>query len=300
MSALETEHTQQAAQAQSPGAAARTPVPKPAPRLEVRGVQLGYDHKPVIQSLDASFEPGKFTAIIGPNGCGKSTLLSALARLLKPSAGQVLLGGKPIDSFKPKAYAREVSLLSQQAIAPSGITVAQLVSRGRFPHQGLLAQHSDQDEAAVHAALTATGTLELATRRLADLSGGQRQRVWVATTLAQQAPILLLDEPTTYLDVAHQVDLLDLFARQRDTGKTVVAVLHDINQAVRYADTVIMMRDGKVLASGAPEDVITAQSLGDAFGVHCEIHPDPVTGGPMMVTVPGGMRPAPGTEAGIQ
>lgn len=286
MSALGTEPAQQAADAVRAGMVAR----KPAPRLEVQGVQLGYGREPVIDCLDASFEAGKFTAIIGPNGCGKSTLLSALARLLKPMAGRVLLDGNPIASYKPKAYAREVSLLSQQAIAPSGITVAQLVARGRFPHQKLLAQHSEQDEAAVHAALAATGTLPLATRRLAELSGGQRQRVWAATTLAQQAPILLLDEPTTYLDVAHQVELLDLFARQRDAGKTVVAVLHDINQAVRYADTVVMMRGGKILASGAPEDVITAQSLGEAFGVHCEIHPDPVTSGPMMVAVPGRLR----------
>lgn len=259
-------------------------------RLQVEAVRLGYDRKPVIDCLDLSFEPGKFTAIIGPNGCGKSTLLSALARLLKPSAGQILLGEKAIDSFKPKAYAREVSLLSQQAVAPSGITVAQLVSRGRFPRQGLLAQHGSEDEAAVYQALVSTGTLDLATRRLSDLSGGQRQRVWVATTLAQQAPILLLDEPTTYMDVAHQVDLLDLFATQRDAGKTVITVLHDINQAMRYADTVVLMHEGKVLGSGAPDEVITVESLGVAFGVHCEIHPDPVTGGPMMVTVPAPRR----------
>ncbi|UYQ78759.1 ABC transporter ATP-binding protein [Glutamicibacter sp. JL.03c] len=259
-------------------------------RLQVQGVRLGYDRKPVIDSLDLSFEPGKFTAIIGPNGCGKSTLLSAMARLLKPSAGQILLGGVALDAFKPKAYAREVSLLSQQAVAPSGITVAQLVSRGRFPHQGLLAQHSSGDEAAVHQALMSTGILELATRRLSELSGGQRQRVWVATTLAQQAPIMLLDEPTTYLDVAHQVDLLDLFASQRDAGKTVIAVLHDINQAMRYADRVVLMHEGKVLASGAPDEVITGGSLEAAFGVRCEIHPDPVTGGPMMVTVPASRR----------
>ncbi|WP_345473976.1 ATP-binding cassette domain-containing protein [Glutamicibacter ectropisis] len=288
MTSLETEQTQYDQRAMP---AAKDAVGHGAPTnskgLKVQALSLGYDRKTVIDALDLSFEPGKFTAIIGPNGCGKSTLLSALARLLKPSAGQIFLGDKAIDSFKPKAYAREVSLLSQQAVAPSGITVAQLVSRGRFPHQGLLAQHSSEDEAPVHQALRTTGTLELATHRLSDLSGGQRQRVWVATTLAQQAPILLLDEPTTYMDVAHQVDLLDLFASQRDAGKTVITVLHDINQAMRYADTVVLMHEGKVLASGAPDEVITVDSLGAAFGVHCEIHPDPVTGGPMMVTVPG-------------
>jgi len=291
MSSLDTEQAEHVpGPAYSTRASVKSHEPVDAGKLEVRAVRLGYDRVPVIESLDLSFEPGKFTAIIGPNGCGKSTLLSALARLLKPTSGQILLGDLAVDSFKPKAYAREVSLLSQQAVAPSGITVAQLVSRGRFPHQGLLAQHSKEDEAAVHQALLSTGTLDLATRRLSDLSGGQRQRVWVATTLAQQAPILLLDEPTTYMDVAHQVDLLDLFAMQRDTGKTVIAVLHDINQAMRYADTVVLMHEGKVLASGAPDEVITVESLGAAFGVNCEIHPDPVTGGPMMVTVPAPRR----------
>ncbi|MCW4467202.1 ABC transporter ATP-binding protein [Glutamicibacter sp. MNS18] len=263
-----------------------TTTPAGQPVLRARNLSLGYGRNTVIKDLDLEIENGKFTAVIGPNGCGKSTLLSALARLLAPQHGEVTLDGKPVGSWKPKAYARKVSLLSQESVAPSGITVAQLVARGRFPHQAMFAQHNAEDDAAVREALAATGTLSLATRRLADLSGGQRQRIWVATTLAQRAPIMLLDEPTTFLDVAHQVDLLDLFAAQRRQGHTVVAVLHDINQAIRYADTVVLLDRGRIVAHGDPRQVINAQNLGTVFGVDCEIHPDPVTGGPMMVTVP--------------
>lgn len=257
-----------------------------APGLAVEGLQLGYGHARIVHELSTHFAPGRFTAVIGPNGCGKSTLLRALARLLKPQAGRVMLDGRDANDWKPKDYARQVALLSQEATAPSGITVAGLVARGRFPHQGMFSQWTRQDEEVVHRALSQTGVLELATQRVSDLSGGQRQRVRVATTLAQRAGILLLDEPTTFLDVAHQVDLLDLFAAQRDAGSTVIAVLHDINQAIRYADELLVMAAGRVVAQGAPQEVVTAELLREVFAVESQIHADPVTGGPLMITVP--------------
>ena len=197
---------------------------------------------------------GRVTAIVGPNACGKSTLLRGLARLLKPSGGQVILDGHDIGGLHTKEVARRLGLLPQTSIAPEGITVADLVSRGRFPHQKVLRQWSRDDEAAVADAMRCTGVTDLAGRLVDELSGGQRQRVWVAMVLAQQTPLVLLDEPTTYLDIAHQVELLDLFAMlNREQNRTVVAVLHDLNHACRYADQIIVMKDGKHCRTGRSE-----------------------------------------------
>ncbi|MDR2255482.1 MAG: ABC transporter ATP-binding protein [Arthrobacter sp.] len=266
-----------------------TPAPlSPAPQLSVHDLELGYSAAGprIVRGVSTSFAPGEFTAIIGPNGCGKSTLLRALARLLPPRSGEVRLDGAQTESLRPKDYARKVALLAQESGAPSGITVAQLVARGRFPHHGWLQRFGAEDEEIVRGALEETGVLGLSTQRVSELSGGQRQRVRVATTLAQSTPVLLLDEPTTFLDVAHQVDLLDLFAARRDAGSTVVAVLHDLNQAMRYADRIVVMREGIIVAQGDPAEVVTPELLLHVFSVRAQVHQDPVTGGPMMVTVP--------------
>ncbi|RGE16831.1 ABC transporter ATP-binding protein [Leucobacter sp. wl10] len=254
-----------------------------AARLRAERVTLGYDRRPIIRDLTAAIPDGSFTVIIGPNACGKSTLLRGLSRLLAPEAGQVILDGKAITNLAAKDLARRLGLLPQSAIAPDGITVADLVARGRYPHQGLLRQWSDADEAAVRDALAATGTRDLAPRRVDELSGGQRQRVWVAMVLAQQTDLLLLDEPTTFLDITHQVELMELFAHLNRSGRTVVAVLHDLNAAARYADHIIAMRDGRILAAGAPAEVITSARVEEIYGLPNVVIDDPVTGGPLVV-----------------
>jgi iron complex transport system ATP-binding protein len=245
--------------------------------------------------LSAAVPDRSFTVIIGPNACGKSTLLRGLSRLLSPISGQVLLDGKAIGTHPAKEVARRMGLLPQTALAPDGITVADLVSRGRYPHQGLLRQWSALDEEAVDAALRATGTAELASRRVEELSGGQRQRVWVAMVLAQQTSLLLLDEPTTYLDIAHQVELMELFAHLNRTGRTIVAVLHDLNHAARYADHIIAMRDGRILATGTPAQVVTSERVEEIYGLPNVVIEDPVSGGPLVV--PKGMPAATDTAA---
>ncbi len=256
----------------------------PADRLHAEGITVGYDDRVISSDLDVSIPDGSFTVIVGPNACGKSTLLRALSRLLKPSRGQVVLDGRSISSIPVKEVARRLGLLPQTSIAPEGITVADLVARGRYPHQKLLRQWSREDEAAVVGALAATGTTELSGRLVDELSGGQRQRVWVAMVLAQETPILLLDEPTTFLDIAHQIELLELCADlNRDRGHTLVAVLHDLNHACRYATHLIAMKDGAVVAEGAPADVVTADLVEDVFGLPCRIIADPVTGTPLVV-----------------
>ncbi len=252
-------------------------------RLRAEGLTLGYDGAPIVEDLTARIPDGSFTVIIGPNACGKSTLLRALSRLLAPRSGQVVLDGKAISSLPAKEVARRLGLLPQTALAPDGITVADLVARGRFPHQGLLRQWSDADRDAVIAALDATGTRELSGRRVEDLSGGQRQRVWVAMVLAQQTDLILLDEPTTFLDIAHQVELMELFAHLNRQGRTVVAVLHDLNQAARYADHLIAMRDGRIVAAGQPAEVVTSALVEQVFGLPNVIIDDPITGGPLVV-----------------
>jgi len=254
--------------------------------LQARDVTLAYGDRTVVEALDLDVAPGRITAIVGPNGCGKSTLLRALARLLAPASGQVLLDGGPISRAPSKQVARVLGLLPQSPVAPEGITVADLVGRGRHPHQRLLARWSEHDHAAVAAALEATGTAELSDRSVDELSGGQRQRVWIAMALAQETDILLLDEPTTFLDVAHQVEVLDLLAELgRERGTTIVMVLHDLNLAARYADELVAMRGGRIVASGAPADILTPGLVERVFGISSHVMPDPVSGTPLVVPI---------------
>ncbi|GIF26411.1 iron complex transport system ATP-binding protein [Actinoplanes tereljensis] len=252
--------------------------------LAARDITVGYDRKIISEHLDLEVPDGRFTAIIGPNACGKSTLLRALARLLKPKLGTVLLDGADIHGKPAKQVARRLGLLPQSSIAPDGIIVADLVARGRFPHQSLIRQWTAADEEAVVSAMAATGVTELSGELVDTLSGGQRQRVWVAMVLAQQTSIVLLDEPTTFLDIAHQIDLLELCVRlNREQGTTMVAVLHDLNQAARYADHLIVMKDGRIVARGNPGEVITAELIEDVFGLPCVIITDPVAGTPLII-----------------
>ncbi|MFT4229009.1 MAG: ABC transporter ATP-binding protein [Microbacterium sp.] len=246
---------------------------------------IGYDTRVVSRALSVTIPAGSFTAIIGPNACGKSTLLRALARVILPAAGRIVLDGRTITDYPPREAARRLGLLPQTALAPDGITVADLVARGRYPHQTLFQHWRADDEAAVTRALAATGVEELAGRPVDELSGGQRQRVWVAMLLAQDTPILLLDEPTTFLDIAHQYELLELFRRFHEEGRTLVTVLHDLNQACRYADHLIVMKDGVVVGVGAPEDVMSVELVREVFGLHALVVPDPATGTPMVVPV---------------
>ena len=265
--------------------------------LAARQITFGYEGRPVGTDLDLEIPSGGFTVVVGPNACGKSTLLRALSRLLRPTAGQVVLDGHDIATLPSKQVARRLGLLPQSSIAPDGITVADLVGRGRFPHQSALRQWSVADEHAVAAALLATGMTDLADRLVDELSGGQRQRVWVAMVLAQDTDLLLLDEPTTFLDIAHQVALLDLFRdlNERD-GRTVVAVLHDLNQAARYANHLVVVKDGAVVATGAPGEVLTAELVREVFELPCRVIEDPVTGTPLVL--PDG-RPALDLGAGV-
>ncbi|MGO1907705.1 MAG: ABC transporter ATP-binding protein [Brevibacterium linens] len=252
--------------------------------LIAENLDLAYDQRLIVSDLDVSIPDGKFSIIVGPNACGKSTLLRALARLLPPAKGSVLLDGNNIEKMKTKKIAQRLGLLPQSSIAPDGITVAELVSRGRHPHQSFLRQWTDADEAAVLSALRATNTEELSSRLVDELSGGQRQRVWVAMVLAQETSLLLLDEPTTFLDVAYQIELLDLFSQlNHEYGHTLVAVLHDLNQACRYADEIIAMKDGSIVAQGPPEAIITSELVHEVFGIDCTVIDDPVTGAPMIV-----------------
>jgi ABC-type cobalamin/Fe3+-siderophores transport system ATPase subunit len=259
-------------------------------RLSAQHVRLAYDTRVIVDDLSVDIPDGRITAVVGANACGKSTLLRALARLLKPQAGTVLLDGQQIQSIKTKEVARRLGLLPQSPIAPDGITVADLVARGRSPHQRLLQQWSTADETAVLSAMHATNTFDLAGRCVDELSGGQRQRVWIALALAQETPLLLLDEPTTFLDIAHQVEVLDLVTDlNRDRGGTVVMVLHDLNQACRYAHHVVAMKRGRIVASGDPRSVITAELVHEVFGMECVVIADPVAGTPLVV--PGARRP---------
>jgi iron complex transport system ATP-binding protein len=252
--------------------------------LGARELSLGYGATPIVDGLTVDITTGAITAIVGPNACGKSTLLRGLARLLRPSGGQVILDGTDIAQLRTKDVARRLGLLPQSSIAPEGITVADLVTRGRFPHQTMLRQFSRHDERAVADAMAATGVTAIAGRPVDELSGGQRQRVWVAMVLAQQTPLILLDEPTTFLDIAHQIELLDLFADlNHEQGRTIVAVLHDLNHACRFADEIIAMKAGSIVAHGDPSGVITASLVEEVYGLRCQIIDDPETGTPLVI-----------------
>jgi iron complex transport system ATP-binding protein len=251
--------------------------------LRAHEVTLSYDGTVVARDLTVSVPASGFTAIVGPNACGKSTLLRALVRMLKPRAGSVLLDGAEISSLPTKQVARRLGLLPQSSTAPDGITVVDLVARGRHPYQRLLRQWSREDERAVREAMEQTAVEELADRLVDELSGGQRQRVWLAMALAQSTPLLLLDEPTTFLDIAHQMEVLDLCADLHRQGRTLVAVLHDLNHACRYATHLIAMRDGAVVAQGEPSEIVTAELVEEVFGLRCLVVPCPATGAPMVV-----------------
>jgi iron complex transport system ATP-binding protein len=264
--------------------------------LRAEGLTLAYGERTVIEGLDLDLLPGRVTAIVGANACGKSTLLRSMSRLLAPQQGQVLLDGEQVHRLPAKQLARTLGLLPQSPITPEGITVADLVGRGRHPHQGLFSRWSTADDEAVAAALDATRTAELAERPVDELSGGQRQRVWIAMALAQETDLLLLDEPTTFLDVSHQVEVLDLLTDLNQArGITVVMVLHDLNLAARYADRLVMIAGGDVAAAGPPAEVLTEERVQEVFGLECRIIPDPVSGTPLMLPV-GRHRIAPGAR----
>ncbi|WP_159620473.1 ABC transporter ATP-binding protein [Ruania rhizosphaerae] len=252
--------------------------------LTVENLTVGYHERMVIDGLDLAIPPGKITAIVGANACGKSTLLRSMSRLLSPRGGQVLLDGKAVHRMPAKELARQLGLLPQSPIAPEGITVADLVGRGRHPHQRILSRWTSADNEAVADALTVTDTVELADRPVDELSGGQRQRVWIAMALAQRTDVLLLDEPTTFLDVSHQVEVLDLLTDLNTArGTTIVMVLHDLNLAARYSDHLIALGEGALHAAGTPSEVLTPALVEAVFGLASQVIVDPVSGTPLMV-----------------
>ncbi|MFE7763221.1 ABC transporter ATP-binding protein [Streptomyces sp. NPDC057438] len=254
------------------------------PELRAEGLRLAYDDRIVVDGLDLVIPTGRVTAIVGANACGKSTLLRALARLLTPKAGAVHLDGRAVHTMATRTLAQKLGILPQTPVAPEGLTVVDLVGRGRSPHQTWWRQWSRSDEEAVHEALRATAMTDLAHRPVDELSGGQRQRAWIAMAVAQGTPVMLLDEPTTYLDLAHQIDVLDLVTDlNRNQGRTVVMVLHDLNQACRYADHIIAMKGGRIAGEGAPADVITAATVEDVFGLRCVVGEDPVSRTPLVI-----------------
>ncbi len=272
---------------QNPMTVEQAAMAEPDAPLRGERLTLRYGARQVTHALDVSIPAGKVSVIVGPNACGKSTLLRALARLLPAQGGRVLLHGRDIHRYRSREVARLLGLLPQSPVAPPGICVADLVARGRFPHQSLLRQWSFEDEQAVQEAMRQTQVEELADQPLDALSGGQRQRVWLAMVIAQQTPILLLDEPTTFLDIAHQYDLLELCRQlNRERGRTLVMVLHDLNQAARYADHIIAMKDGAILAAGTPAQVFTPARIEAVFGLRAQVVPDPVTATPMVVPLP--------------
>jgi iron complex transport system ATP-binding protein len=267
--------------------------------LEAKGLTLGYDRQPVISDLDLTIPAGRLSAIVGANASGKSTLLRGLGRLLKPNQGSVLLDGASIFALSTKEVARRMGILPQGPVAPQGLTIFELVAQGRYPHQSWLRQWSEQDEEAVARALQATELTNLASRLVESLSGGQRQRAWIAMALAQETEVMLLDEPTTFLDIAHQVELLELLSElNRNEGRTMVMVLHDLNQAARYAHHLIAIKEGRVYAEGPPREVITEPVVQAVFGIACLIVPDPVAGTPMCVPVGRPERGWVGVDAG--
>lgn len=255
-------------------------------QLSALQLSAGYGDRAIISGLDLDILPGQITVIVGPNACGKSTLLRTLSRLLRPQGGQVLLDGKSVHAARPRELARTLGLLPQSPVAPEGITVSDLVSRGRHPHHGMLSRWTVRDDKAVAQALQATQTLDLAERPVDELSGGQRQRVWIAMALAQQTDILLLDEPTTFLDITHQVEVLDLLCDlNASRGTTIVMVLHDLNLAARYADRLIVMAAGRIEAMGTAEEALTEANLRRVFELDSRIITDPTSGRPIMLPI---------------
>ncbi|BAZ43755.1 ferrichrome ABC transporter, ATP-binding protein [Chondrocystis sp. NIES-4102] len=254
--------------------------------LETQKLTLAYEGAPIVRNLNLSIPTGKITVLVGANGCGKSTLLRGLARLLKPQSGTVYLDGKDISRLDSKTVAQRLAMLTQSPTAPFGLTVKDLVAMGRYPYQNWLQPSSKEDQAKIQEALSITTLTELADQPLDSLSGGQRQRAWIAMVLAQDTNILLLDEPTTYLDLAHQVELLDLLQLLHQTkGKTIVMVLHDLNLACRYADYLIAVQKGKVYGVGTPQQVMTEVMVQEVFGLKCQIIPDPIAGTPMCIPI---------------
>jgi iron complex transport system ATP-binding protein len=259
---------------------------RPTHRLEARDLTVGYGDAAVVEALSLEVPDQQVTVLVGANACGKSTLLRGLSRLLRPTSGHALLDGHAIHTLPSKEVARTLGLLPQTPAVPDGITVDDLVGRGRHPHRSALRSWSTADEDAVTEALTLTGTLDLAARAVDELSGGQRQRVWLAMALAQDTDLLLLDEPTTYLDIAHQVEVLDLLLDlNHQRGTTIVMVLHDLGLAARYADHLVVMRQGRLHAQGRPADVVTEEMVADVFGLRCRVVPDPVAATPLIVPV---------------
>ncbi|WP_165241549.1 ABC transporter ATP-binding protein [Corynebacterium lizhenjunii] len=257
-----------------------------AHQLSAVEVSLAYGQRTIIEGLSVDIRPGKVTSIIGPNGCGKSTLLRSLSRLLAPTAGSIVLDGADISRLPAKALAQQLGLLPQSPAAPDGIVVADLVGRGRTPYQGLLGRWSQRDYDIVAQAMESTGTAQLAQRSLDELSGGQRQRVWIAMALAQDTDILLLDEPTTYLDIRHQLEVLELLrALNRERSTTIVMVIHDLNLAARYSDELIAVADGHIVAQGPPVDTLTPQTVRDVFGIDSIVIDDPVSGLPAVMPI---------------
>ncbi|GAA2808147.1 ABC transporter ATP-binding protein [Nonomuraea dietziae] len=255
-------------------------------RLQARDVRLAYGERVIVDGLDLGIEAGTVTTIIGPNGCGKSTLLRALGRLMKPTGGEVLLDGKRIDKIPTREVAKVLGMLPQSPTAPEGLTVADLVARGRHPHQTWYRQWSSDDESSVTEALAMTGLADLAERPLDELSGGQRQRAWISMALAQGTDLLLLDEPTTFLDLSHQVEVLELVRHlHQEAGRTIVMVLHDLNLAARYTDRLVAMREGRVVAAGTPHEVLTEDLLRGVFDLDAKVIADPVAGTPLVVPI---------------
>ncbi len=262
--------------------------------LVATGLTLAYPGRIVLDGIDLTIPPGRITAVVGPNGGGKSTLLRALAGIARPAAGEVTLDGTRLRRLPPKQLARRLAMLPQSPVVPTGVSVEALVRRGRHPHQRFLAPWSDGDQQAVDAALDRTDLADLRARPVEQLSGGQRQRAWIALALAQGTEYLLLDEPTTFLDLRYQLDVLDLLAQLNDDdGATLVLVLHDLAQAARYADHLVVVHDGRIAAAGPPAQVLTEELVADAFGVRCRVVPDPTSGTPLVLPIPRERRPAP-------
>ena len=259
-------------------------VRKPTSKVRTDDITLAYDDTVVIKKLSASIPAGEITSVVGPNGCGKSTLLRSLARLMKPKGGAVYLDGDAVAKLPTREVAKRLGILPQNPEAPEGLTVRELAAQGRYPHQSWLSQWSKGDERALEKALETTGMLEFADRPLDTLSGGQRQRAWISMALAQETDTLLLDEPTTFLDMAHQLEVLQLLDRlNREEGRTILMVLHDLNNAARYSHHMIAISHGKVFSAGTPEDVVTDELLREVFSVEAEILPDPRTGTPLCI-----------------